>query len=435
MGIKGKIGVQMSSSGKVGMLSIINKKVIAFAYDFGLDNPCFLDDTIPQWSSVTTYSFGDIVWNNVGSKGNGTYGCFRSKQDNNLNHQPNCPDAWWTQISEVYPSGNPDWNAWPPYGGFGKTPKYLMLTFTGFSALGGGIQGWPQNPPGPNRTFILSQSDNYRWYCTTFRGSTYIRSNDGGYRCWVTLGIKVEGRYQHTALQSRWYWGWDAGHLYKVGTVVDRGGDTKWACLIEHVSSEANQPPEGSNEWWDNLGEYCDDAWCGCYTFCSCAPPIGGWPAWQIATNYYLRDCGSCHVAGYRTDVVQYGGSHWICMYPHTSTAENYPGADGAPWKLGGTEQSHPCKLGVSIRNHQGDGYGGCYEPDAYAIVFPGLATVKPWQIGKNYVAGNKVTHDGKLYICKVGHTATWDKEPGVGANWEVYWYVVGGGCSGSGLY
>jgi hypothetical protein len=86
--------------------------------------------------------------------------------------------GWWAAVSFVRACGNENWNAYPPFGGVGKSPKYLKVTFSGVST----------NPAGqclneseesdcetnrtkfnPNQSFILI-GGNCTWSCA---GSVY----------------------------------------------------------------------------------------------------------------------------------------------------------------------------------------------------------------------------------------------------------------------
>ena len=45
------------------------------------------------------------------------------------------------------------------------------------------------------------------------------------------------------------------------------------------------------------------------------------------------------------------------------------------------------------------------------------------WATSTAYVAGDIRANGGLLYVCHTGHTSSASDEPGVGANWEDYWY------------
>lgn len=60
-----------------------------------------------------------------------------------------------------------------------------------------------------------------------------------------------------------------------------------------------------------------------------------------------------------------------------------------------------------------------------YAL--PGEAGGTPaWGVGEEYMSLEIIQHEGTFYTCRDGfdHTATADDEPGVGVNWETYWYA-----------
>lgn len=47
------------------------------------------------------------------------------------------------------------------------------------------------------------------------------------------------------------------------------------------------------------------------------------------------------------------------------------------------------------------------------------------WAISTGYVGGVVVANGGALYVCHTNHTSAAADEPGVGANWEDYWYLA----------
>lgn len=45
------------------------------------------------------------------------------------------------------------------------------------------------------------------------------------------------------------------------------------------------------------------------------------------------------------------------------------------------------------------------------------------WATSTVYSAGDEVSNGGSIYVCHTGHTSSASDEPGVGANWEDFWY------------
>ena len=162
------------------------KKLIGSPITYSsLDCCCFLDPTHEYWHPDAVYVIGDFAIESAferrerwSSTKNYTkyyltrislgglpivYKYYRSLQDDNLNHNPTTSPEWWLYLGEglageapiggVYrsktnnnigrmvsnsdywtrltyltiPCGNPDWNAYPPYGGPGKTPQYYRI--------------------------------------------------------------------------------------------------------------------------------------------------------------------------------------------------------------------------------------------------------------------------------------------------------------------
>jgi hypothetical protein len=65
-----------------------------------------------------------------------------------------------------------------------------------------------------------------------------------------------------------------------------------------------------------------------------------------------------------------------------------------------------------------------------------------PWGDSTSYIINDLVENDGDSYIAIAAHTSTFNDEPGVGVNWQLYWdlFVEGGqdgvdGVDGVGAY
>jgi hypothetical protein len=90
--------------------------------------------------------------------------------------------GWWAAVSFVRACGNENWNAYPPFGGVGKTPKYLKVTFSGISTDPNSqclcedeFEDCETNKTkfNPNQSFILTQDSGCRWGCDS--GGDYPR--------------------------------------------------------------------------------------------------------------------------------------------------------------------------------------------------------------------------------------------------------------------
>ena len=82
---------------------------------------CFLDPDTNAWSAVVTYALDDLAEGGVTNT-------YQSLQNNNLNHALNDTD-WWELVSGSESCGNEDWDAFPPFGGPGRTPEFYTLTY------------------------------------------------------------------------------------------------------------------------------------------------------------------------------------------------------------------------------------------------------------------------------------------------------------------
>jgi len=47
------------------------------------------------------------------------------------------------------------------------------------------------------------------------------------------------------------------------------------------------------------------------------------------------------------------------------------------------------------------------------------------WAVSTDYTKGQGVENDGSTYVCILAHTSSAIDEPGVGANWEIYWDLI----------
>ncbi len=127
------------------------QKKVQYLNIFGSDNCCFLDPDAPVWNSEITYNIDDIVVY-------GAYGFYKSLQNNNLNHTPNpsATNEWWAKLNNLSPCNNANWNLHPPFGGIGKTPKYIKLT----------ISNAPEDLPiGSKTESCVSTCDGYSGCC------------------------------------------------------------------------------------------------------------------------------------------------------------------------------------------------------------------------------------------------------------------------------
>jgi len=335
-----KFGVHYNPSTLKAQYDSSNKKLIVTSYEYGSDCCCFLDTSVDEWSSVVTYNMGDEAWLE--------WATYRSKVDNNLNHSPSSSPDWWTKISDTRECGNSDWNKYAPtYGGYGKTPKYLTVKFSGIGGSGG-LNGWPYDPPGPNRSFVLSQLT-YEWGHCDYTCIT-PHSILGRYAVGVYLfyGKYLPYRYYQIVLRSLWYSTWAIGCYYVENEYVDQGGDSKWRCKQNHTSTAENKPPvDGDNDYWEDIGIGCDDDWCGCLAFAagSSSCEIGV----EVENELSSSECSDCE----GTAIVKIGrkltqpwtlgenysmgdsvvgtGGLYVCKQNHTATINDKP-ETGANW-------------------------------------------------------------------------------------------------------
>ncbi|MFA5239603.1 MAG: hypothetical protein WC476_07860 [Phycisphaerae bacterium] len=359
-------------------VGIITNPGCPFATD---DCGCFLDPATPDWDSNSVYAAGNLV-----EYGGATY---ESNADNNINNTPSSSPAWWTKVSNTVSFGNPNWNAYPPFGGIGKTPKYMKVIFSGIGLGWGGLCGWPQDPPGPNREFILTQTGNCAYSCRTTPSpqdnlpcQDYNRNLEGGY------SIEISGT-SHIELRSYWQPRlWESGRYYENlgyyrGDCVRRDGSYEgyyYVCKQSHIASSSNKPGEGAESslyWWAE--DDCDDSWCGGVVFGSLSS--------YCNLGEFINNC---------------------CAELEGEELEDCRDNSADGWLVS-------------------DGQGT-------AIVTPVTASfVAPWNLGAIYFDGDLVTGtNGQTYICKLSHTSSMDSRPITGSNWWTYWFLTCGCGFGS---
>lgn len=229
-----------------------NKDLCKTCCGFGSDCCCFIDPTPDAWSSTTTYIIDDLVAY--------SWGTYRSLQNNNLNHRPS--DAvWWTQISSRN-CGNEDWNKYSPYGGPGKTPKYLTIEFSGIVYQDIGFCGWPSTP---NRKFLLTQSGAGCYWIGGTEPANCLSCEGDSWR--VELGLRTHLYLYHAggpAFFDCIYtfflgldWGCSLGNRgYLVGDALYGTNGLYYRCILGHEKSDDKKPITGGSweTYWECIG-------------------------------------------------------------------------------------------------------------------------------------------------------------------------------------
>ncbi|MGB8226562.1 MAG: hypothetical protein WCE45_06845, partial [Sedimentisphaerales bacterium] len=318
--------------------------------------------------------------------------------------------------------GNPNWNAYPPFGGPGKTPKYITVTFSDIGGWGG-INGWAKG--GPNRKFVLSYNGGCSWSCST------IPASDGS---WWYCGINNGG----ISLESHHVASWRIGWTYAAGVTVTMGDDQGYDCKLSHISNNNNKPGEGAN-WeacWDGPydlhGGHCDDYACYCIAF---AAQVGSWNEWYEPWHAYWGWNFGYYNAG---NVVRVDETDYICIMDHCGYSNTKPG-EGSGWQTywavcdSISWGEHECQIYFEMPNsteNDGDGWNASNgNGRAYISLVSHVPSCDSWKSSYEYNAGDSVNgSDGENYVCNVPHTSHSNNKPVTGVNWEDYW-TVGGGC------
>jgi hypothetical protein len=314
---------------------------------------CFLDPSTDAWSSGTTYAVDDLA--EYSGK------TWSSLQNNNLNHAP-AENTWWHKVSDAISCGNTNWDAYPPYGGPGKTPKYITATFSG-------ITGWDAGdyqdcfPTTPNRTFVLIHSGDCEWGCFT--------------------GAKPWDEYEEDEFP------------------IPAGWDIQLDLHTVHERVFCRVPPF---EYTGYNGVFFRD------TACSSGGSWSSGYAYKVGT--VEADSYTCY-------------NRYICTADHTSSSTNKPGS-GADWEDYWTQitaSGDNCGFGIfeqSIRNCRAYIYAADAEIGMCQLSIG--ANIDNWSVSTAYVVGNVVLDGDTAYICKSNHTSSLLDEPGVGTNWTTYW-------------
>lgn len=256
---------------------------------------CFLDPDTDAWSSGTTYADGDLCEYNTKT--------WESLQNNNLNHTPT-ENTWWHKVSDAVSCGNTDWNTYQPYGGAGKTPEYLTITFSGITNyLTGDCTSSGISPnPSPNRTFVVARSNtpyNCYWQCGNYPG--------GG--TWVG----------DTECQDPSEWAPD--HWF-VQVALYPDGTTGWVFLWHSPFEDCGHPCEIFKAYVNP----------GCSivgnTINNGLSYYGGTATVSVGANLSTWQISHPYVVG---NTVFLTSTAYICKANHTSTINNMPGS-GIDW-------------------------------------------------------------------------------------------------------
>jgi len=244
--------------------------------EYGDDCPCFLDPDIPVWSGAVEYFVGDIVQHGgVGDAGR----CYQCILQHTNQEPPNA--TYWAIKSSVAPCGNENWNDYPPYGGFGKTPLYYTISFVRIDC---------RDIMTSNVTKVIGQYDrcdwegvtNYPFHCfklnmdcnsTTFRrgwfqipgGCNYDYEWPGDIYKIEKGGCAIAANNEEIFfddcefpgnLVGTWIVSWHPGIIeqWSAETTYEGGDQVSWkgvfyTCILGHINHE---PPNAA--YWEPWG-------------------------------------------------------------------------------------------------------------------------------------------------------------------------------------
>ncbi len=269
-----------------------------------LDNCCFLEPGLPLYSGAVTYNTDDLV--EIIAPATYFCGTFRSRVDDNLNNPPitgggQCIPAnedKWEKVSVSVSCGNESWDAFPPFGGFGKTPAIFTVTAkviweeTGVTTLYGLLNQFTVRSYSANLTdsdgttalvqvgfpFLIPSIENASIIWKTFTslqcrdialGDTAYSNSGEAAGCSLAATVTDWGEgngfvkrtgpglddcdiaYQEGYLTFSWRPGqipeWDSGTPYFIGDQVAHEG-VFYQCTADNTNQE---PPNAS--YWDVL--------------------------------------------------------------------------------------------------------------------------------------------------------------------------------------
>jgi len=329
---------------------------IQISNPYGNDCCCFLDPSTPDWVISTAYSVQNLVEHDTK-----TYRCIQL-HTSTADDEPSVGANWanyWSAASTAQACGNTNWDICSGYGGIGKTPKYLTVTFSGIIHTGDTCDLWPPSPnTNPNRQFVLKQNSiiSCEYNCGPFfkigsdcsdwdpdRWAVKLVLNSGNVR------LYHEGGGEGCCIA---FWGprnWVLGQTYEIYGSPTWCGEGVWhnnvqyECKQVHTAAAANEPGVGVN--WA--------AYWSVFTSRSCACDII--KNTILNSRFYSGDCGNA-----------------VC----------------------------------------GTMYIECGGP-----------TYSDWEIDHLYSVGDMVVgSDGSIYVCDVEHTSSTSDRPSTGANWDDYW-------------
>jgi len=396
-----------------------NDKLMEIAYEFGNDCCCFLDPNNPDWDCETIYNEGDIAelrgscayysgsvnyaigacvgyytgspWthrhycslqnDNLGhtpetedtewwavAGNNPVYGIHRSKADNNKGNIP-LTGEWWLLISPLNSCGNANWDAYPPYGGIDKTPKYIKVKFNGITKPDAAV--WPQYPPGPNREFILPQISRCYYQC-----DEWVNEFVSGHLFKGKYTVKADLHASRVTIRMVWCAViWEEGYNYIIGDYVLHWNESDerfnlYKCLTAHFSSSGNAPP---GAFWESQSE---------------------------SSSCHFEALNSCFELGD------------VCLI------------DDPPYGIGAA--LYLFKIDKSSCSLLGETYDNIYSYGGSVFSNIGNFTAPLWGIEEEYFEGNQVEGSNSgVYVCKIDHTSSIDDHPTTGVNWETYWRII----------
>jgi len=233
---------------------------------------CFQDPAPAQWSSTTTYVWGDCVMYN-------SLQYYSKYLTDNLNHLPTDTQYW----TRYYPCNDDKWNDYLPFGGIGKTPKYISVTFSGIPWPPSNWEHFPDcyiseekilAAGTPNRKFILTGGGGCNWSYTEYPSVDYpnlrFQVSVGNYCCGSPLEIRLclndTGDYYwgycsasyfvcNSDICGRCGWCYDLGWWYnfnyrqgQIARYPDSDG-TNYYCIQDHKNKEPTVAAGWQNYW------------------------------------------------------------------------------------------------------------------------------------------------------------------------------------------
>jgi hypothetical protein len=234
----------------------------------------------------------------------------------------------------------------------------------------------------------------------------------------------VPSKWNIVADGVSWRGDWLPTHLYNAGDIVKYGA-LVYVCNTGHTSSTYQTPTWYGLEGLDKTTPGTND-------------DIGYWDL--FATSFEFKTTWDVSTRYKKNDIVNYGGTTYVCKTPHISAVTINLGLehDSYKWDVfnqGITYLSDWSASSVRYKLNDVVKYGAdlwiCTAPHVsndfildqanWSVFVNGLQFENSWNNSTTYQVGDTVTYGGYSYIAKTNHINSVPTSIGGAANWNVF--------------